>query len=339
MRNLLLLMVFALLVSCQNTVEEKKDQNKMNEKPSYALVIHGGAGTISRGNMTEEMEQAYRDALAEALDAGERILMEGGEAIDAIEAAIIIMEDNPLFNAGKGAVFNHEGVNELDASIMTGQDLDAGAIGGVTNIKNPIKAARAVMTESPHVMMVGKGAEIFAAQVGLEIVDPSYFFTESRMKNLERAKEREKAKEKQDAATRHGTVGAVALDSKGNIAAGTSTGGMTNKRYNRIGDAPIIGAGTYASNETCGISATGHGEYFIRLSVAYAIHAQMKYAGKSIENAAHDVIHQQLENLGGDGGIVGLDHNGQIVMTFNSEGMYRGYAVPGKRYVGIYEDE
>jgi len=339
MQNLLLLMVFALLVSCQNTVEEKKDQNKMNEKPSYALVIHGGAGTISRGNMTEEMEKAYREALAEALDAGERILMEGGDAIDAIEAAIIIMEDNPLFNAGKGAVFNHEGRNELDASIMTGQDLDAGAIGSVTNIKNPIKAARAVMTQSPHVMMVGKGAETFAAQVGLEIVDPSYFFTESRMKNLERAKEREKAKEKQDAATRHGTVGAVALDSKGNIAAGTSTGGMTNKRYNRIGDAPIIGAGTYASNETCGISATGHGEYFIRLSVAYAIHAQMKYAGKSIEDAAHDVIHQQLENLGGDGGIVGLDHNGQIVMTFNSEGMYRGYALPGKRYVGIYEDE
>jgi len=339
MRAIYLFLLLIFIFGCQSQTDPTNNEQQMSDQPAYALVIHGGAGTITRESMTPEIEKSYHEALHAALNAGEEILKNGGSAIDAIEAAIIVMENDPLFNAGKGAVFTHEGTNELDASIMTGEDLNAGAIGGVTTIKNPIKAARAVMTHSPHVMMVGKGAETFATEMGLEIVDPSYFYTESRIKSLERAKEREQLKEQQDAATRHGTVGAVALDTYGNIAAGTSTGGMTNKRYNRIGDAPIIGAGTYASNETCGISATGHGEYFIRLAVSYAIHAQMKYAGKTIDEAAEDVIHRQLENLGGDGGVIGLDKSGNITMTFNSEGMYRGFILPDKRYTAIYKNE
>lgn len=289
-------------------------------------------------NMTAAMEESYHEALKNALKAGEGVLASGGTALNAIEVAIVYMENNPLFNAGKGAVFTHDGTNELDASVMTGHDLDAGAVGGVRTVKNPIKAARGVMEQSPHVMLVGAGGDQFSEEIGLEIVDPSYFGTESRLKSLERAKEKESKNEKQDAATRHGTVGAVALDKHGNIAAGTSTGGMTNKRYNRIGDAPIIGAATYADNATCGISATGHGEYFIRLSVAHAIHAQMKYGGTSLHNAARDVIMNQLEQLGGDGGIVGLDGKGNIAMVFNSEGMYRGWAKPGERHTFIYKD-
>ena len=337
---LFLLLLTSLLLSCDQTTEDSTNSTEMKStEVPYALVIHGGAGTILKSSMTDEMEQAYIASLNRALDAGEAILQNGGAAIDAIEAAIMIMEDDPLFNAGKGAVFTHDGTNELDASIMLGGDLNAGAVGGVSTIKNPILAARAVMSQSPHVMMVGKGAEAFAASKGIEMVDPSYFYTESRMKSLERAKEKEAVNEKQDAATRHGTVGAVALDKNGQIAAGTSTGGMTNKRYNRIGDAPIIGAGTYADNETCGISATGHGEYFIRLAVAYAIHAQMKYGSKTLQESAHDVIHNQLEKLGGDGGIIGLDAKGNVVMDFNSEGMYRGYAKPGERHTAIYSED
>ena len=328
------------ITSCQLNHQEPENDMEMkdSERPAYALVIHGGAGTILQSQMTPEQEAAYHKALNDALDAGEAILKSGGSALDAIQASIMVMEDNPLFNAGKGAVFNSDGVNELDASIMDGSDLNAGAIGAVTTIKNPILAARAVMEKSEHVMMIGKGAEQFAKSVGIQIVDPTYFFTESRMKSLQRAKEREANQEQQDAATRHGTVGAVALDQQGNIAAGTSTGGMTNKKFNRIGDAPIIGAGTYASNETCGISATGHGEYFIRLSVAYAIHAQMKYGNKTLEDAAQNVIHNQLQNLGGDGGIVGLDSRGNISMVFNSEGMYRGMVTPSERHTAIFKE-
>jgi len=339
-KSIFFLLTACLILSCGEPKPTSTNSADMKStEGQYALVIHGGAGTILKSSMTDEMEAAYLASLNRALDAGEKILQNGGTAIDAIEAAIMIMEDDPLFNAGKGAVFTHEGTNELDASIMMGGDLNAGAVGGVSTIKNPILAARAVMSNSPHVMMVGKGAEAFAATQGIEMVDPSYFFTESRMKSLQRAKEKEEANEKQDAATRHGTVGAVALDKNGQIAAGTSTGGMTNKRFNRIGDAPIIGAGTYADNETCGISATGHGEYFIRLAVAYAIHAQMKYGSRSLKDAAHDVIHHQLEKLGGDGGIIGLDAQGNIVMDFNSEGMYRGYAKPGERHTAIYGEE
>ncbi len=324
-----------MCMQCQT----KYPMSSNTENPEYALVIHGGAGTILKENMTEDMEQRYHEALTRALSAGRQILEEGGMAIDAVEAAIVIMEDEPLFNAGKGAVLTYDGTTELDASIMTGHNLDAGAVGGVKTIKNPIKAAIGVMNSSPHVMLVGNGADQFAKELGLDIVDPDYFLTERRIQSLKRSKEKEANNEKQDAATRHGTVGAVALDKEGNIVAGTSTGGMTNKRYNRIGDAPIIGAATYADNNTCGISATGHGEYFIRLAVAHNIHAQMKYGGASLQEAAEDVILNQLEGLGGDGGIVGLDKNGRIVMVFNSEGMYRGFALPDEKKTFIFKDE
>jgi beta-aspartyl-peptidase (threonine type) len=333
---LLYLLIFILISSCNmDTKSGMKAEN--SSKPEYALVIHGGAGTILKADMTADQEAAYLAALDSALEAGKAILASDGTALEAVEAAIVFMEDNPLFNAGKGAVFTNEGKNELDASVMLGQNLMAGSVGSVTTIKNPIRAAIAVMQKSEHVMMIGAGAEKFAALNGLEIVDPSYFYTESRWNSLQKAKEKEAQKEKQDAATRHGTVGAVALDKSGNIAAGTSTGGMTNKRFNRIGDAPIIGAGTYASNETCGISATGHGEYFIRLGVAHAIHAQMKYGKSGLAEAAADVIQKQLTALGGDGGIIGLDKNGNIVMEFNSEGMYRGWILPDKKYTGIFK--
>lgn len=331
-----ILLIFTFITACKME-KESHIQEDVAKRPEYALVIHGGAGTINRADMSAEQEAAYLAALDAALEAGKSVLASGGSALEAIEAAIVLMEDNPLFNAGKGAVFTNEGRNELDASVMLGQDLMAGSVGSVTTIKNPIRAAIAVMQKSEHVMMIGVGAEKFAALNGLEIVDPSYFFTESRWKSLQEAKEKEIQKEKQDAATRHGTVGAVALDKSGNIAAGTSTGGMTNKRFNRIGDAPIIGAGTYASNETCGISATGHGEYFIRLGVAHAIHAQMKYGNSSLADAAADVIQKQLTALGGDGGIIGLDKNGKIVMEFNSEGMYRGWILPDKKYTAIFK--
>lgn len=337
--RVLFIALFTLMnLSCMNSAADQNQDNTINENVEYALVIHGGAGTITRTAMTHEREAEYIKALNEALDAGDAVLTSGGTALEAVEAVVVFMEDNPLFNAGKGAVFTNEGKNELDASIMTGHDLNAGAIGGSTKIKNPIKAAIAVMNHSPHVMLSGKGADTFAGEQGLELVDPAYFHTDSRWNSLQKSKGMEDKKEKQDAATRHGTVGAVALDKHGNIAAATSTGGMTNKKYNRIGDTPIIGAGTYASNQTCGISATGHGEFFMRLVVAYAIHAQMKYGGKTLQDAAHDVIHHQLENLGGDGGIIGLDAEGNIAMTFNSEGMYRGWVKKGEREVLIYKD-
>jgi beta-aspartyl-peptidase (threonine type) len=240
------------------------------------------------------------------------------------------MEDSPLFNAGKGAVFTHEGRNELDAAVMDGSSLAAGAVAGVTDIRNPITAARAVMEQSPHVMLTGKGASEFAAEKGLEIVDPSYFREESRFRELQRALENEK----------HGTVGCVALDMNGDLAAGTSTGGMTNKRYNRIGDVPIIGAGTYANNATCAVSATGHGEFFIRYTVAHDISALMDYKGLSLDEAARVVVHQKLVKAGGSGGIVSVDRKGNVSMPFNSEGMYRGYRTSaGKTGVFIFDDE
>ncbi|HYC86452.1 MAG TPA: isoaspartyl peptidase/L-asparaginase [Chryseosolibacter sp.] len=298
------------------------------------LVIHGGAGTIRKENMTPEKEKAYHDALNAALESGFSVLEQGGTSLDAVIAAIKIMEDSPLFNAGKGAVFTNEGKNELDASIMDGSNLMAGAVAGVTTIKNPITAAHAVMTKSEHVMLVGKGAELFAAQNGLEIVDPSYFFDSTRYQQLLKLRAKEVGKEAsvKDAFedpyirdTKFGTVGAVALDKFGNIAAGTSTGGMNNKKYGRVGDAPIIGAGTYANNNTCAVSATGWGEFFIRLSVSHDISALMEYGGLSLADAADSVVMKKLPRLGGDGGVVALDRRGNFAMTFCSEGMYRGY--------------
>jgi len=296
----------------------------------WAIVVHGGAGVITRERMSPEAEAEYRRMLQAVIDSGAAVLSAGGSALDAVERTIRLMEDSPLFNAGKGAVFTHEGRNELDASIMDGSNLAAGAIAGVTDIRNPITAARAVMEKSPHVMLTGKGASEFAAEQGLEIVDPSYFREESRYRELQRALEKEK----------HGTVGCVALDMNGDLAAGTSTGGMTNKRYNRIGDAPIIGAGTYASNATCAVSATGHGEYFIRYTVAHDISALMQYRGLSLDEAAREVVKEKLVKAGGTGGIVSVDGKGNISMPFNTEGMYRGYKnSDGKKGVFIFADE
>ena len=341
------------------------------------IAIHGGAGTIRRGAMTPEMEQAYRAKLEEALRAGYAVLEQGGASLDAVVAAITILEDSPLFNAGKGAVFTSEGTNELDSSIMDGATLRAGAVAGVKTVKNPILLARAVMEKSPHVMMAGAGAEAFAAEQGLELVDPQYFFTQSRWDALQRARaqegdrpvlrddEAEGAGADGDAADagaralgtagsapgsgahdvafpddyKFGTVGAVALDRHGNLAAGTSTGGMTNKRWGRVGDSPVIGAGTYASNESCAVSATGHGEFFIRNVVAYDICARMRYLGLSLREAADQVVMQRLVEQGGEGGVIAIDRKGNIAMPFNTEGMYRGYIDrDGNVVVRIYKD-
>ena len=333
------------------------------EGRAFRLVVHGGAGTILKENMSPELEKAYRDKLSEALLAGHNILKRGGSGLDAIEATIRILEDSPLFNAGKGAVFTNEGVNELDSAIMDGATLKAGAVAGVKRIKNPISLARLVMDKSPHVLMVREGAEAFAKQNGFELIDPKYFYTERRWKELEREKEKEKAESLKkeparettpakpsgnatgagsDAARddhKFGTVGAVALDRAGNLSAGTSTGGMTNKRFGRVGDAPIIGAGTYANNKTCAVSATGHGEYFIRSVVAYDISALMEYRGLSLKEAANTVVMDKLVKLGGEGGVIAIDKDGNIAMPFNSAGMYRGYVLEDRKVVvEIYKD-
>lgn len=323
-------------------------------KDKFVLVIHGGAGTILKSQMTPEKEKAYQEALSKALETGYAILKEGGSAMDAVEAAVRTMEDDPLFNAGKGAVFTNEGKNELDAAIMDGKTLAAGSVAGVTTIRNPITAARAVMEKSPHVMMTGKGAERFAQQQGIEIVDPSYFYTEERWKGLQRAKSEDSTKMQQDHTDtskkvslrqpenkdyKYGTVGAVALDRHGNLAAATSTGGMTNKKFGRVGDAPIIGAGTYANNATVAISGTGWGEYFIRLVMAKSISDMMEFGKMKLKTAADEMIMKRLPALGGDGGLIAVDKNGNIAMPFCTEGMYRGYIKnDGKKEIRIYKD-
>lgn len=298
----------------------------------YVLVIHGGAGTITKENMTPEKEQAYRTALTAALKAGYQEIKEGKTSVEAVQAAIVVLEDSPLFNAGKGAVFTSDGKNELDASIMYGKDQSAGAVVGVHTIKNPILAAAAVMQKSPYVMLAGQGAEAFAKEQGLKIVDPAYFWTKDRWESLQKLKKITETKKK--TAVHHrlpdyitvdqkfGTVGAVALDNAGNIAAGTSTGGMTNKKFGRIGDAPIIGAGTYANSQV-GVSCTGWGEYFIRHTAARTLAAKIEYQQKDIAAAAQETINE-IGNMGGDGGIIALDKNGHIAMPFNTAGMYRG---------------
>ena len=297
--------------------------------PEYVIAIHGGAGTLSRERMSQEQEREYLDKLNEALEAGEAILKNGGTSLQAICAAIIIMEDSPLFNAGKGAVFTNRKQVELDASVMIGNTLSAGAIAGVTDVRNPILGAIAVMENSPHVMLAGKGASDFAAAQGLEIVDNSYFHTRRRLDDVTGQIEQEK----------NGTVGAVALDSYGNLAAGTSTGGMSNKKYGRIGDSPIIGAGNYANNNTCAVSATGHGEFFIRHVVAYDISAKMEYTKLSLEEAASKVIYEKLTDAGGTGGVVAVDRFGNVSMPFNTSGMYRGYIKStGEKKIAIFRE-
>lgn len=330
---------------------------RAQDKPlpeKYVLVIHGGAGTILKSQMTPEKEKAYQDGLDEALRIGNAILQKGGTALDAVEAAVRSMEDNPLFNAGKGAVFTNEGKNELDAAIMNGKTLAAGSVAGVTTIKNPIRAARAVMEKSPHVMMTGPGAEKFAKQAGIEIVDPSYFHTDSRWKDLQRAKSEDSAKMKLDHSDtvkrtslrqpenrdfKYGTVGAVALDRHGNLAAATSTGGMTNKKFGRVGDVPIIGSGTYANNSTVAISCTGWGEFFIRLVMAKSISDMMEFGKMPLKKAADEMIMKRLPALGGEGGLIAVDKDGNIAMPFSSAGMYRGFIDnKGKKEIGIYKE-
>jgi len=326
--------------------------NQLKAQENYALVIHGGAGTITRDNLSPETEKAYREKLDEALEAGYAVLKDGRPALEAVVAAIQVMESSPLFNAGIGAVFTNEGKNELDASIMDGSNLKAGAVAGVSNIKSPIAAAKAVMEKSPHVILAGKGAEVFAKDMGLEIVDSTYFFTERRWESLQKAKEKErieldhtKEEPKKSSSNysvpedyKFGTVGCVALDKDGNLAAGTSTGGMTNKKWNRIGDSPIIGAGTYANNKTCAVSSTGHGEYFIRSVVAYDISAIIEYKNYSLTVAANEVVMKKLKDLGGSGGVIAIDKSGNIAMPFNTEGMYRGFMKSsGEKQIAIYK--
>ena len=329
----------------------------------WAVVLHGGAGVIERSQMDPKTEAAYRTDLQTALQKAADTLDKGGSALDAIEAAIRFMEDDPLFNAGRGAVFSAAGKNELDAAIMDGSNLKAGAVADVTHTRHPISLARAVMEKSPHVMLIGSGAEEFAAQNGLEMVDPSFFFTERRWQNLiEELKKEGKPIPPRPAgappaptgkpnaelmfpvespdAHKFGTVGVVALDKQGNIAAGTSTGGLTAKMWGRVGDSPIIGAGTYADNRSCAVSGTGTGEYFIRLTVARTICALVQYKGMSLQEAADDVIQQQLTDMKGDGGIIAIDTKGDMVWSFNSPGMYRArVSEGGKPEIGMYKDE
>jgi len=298
--------------------------------PRFLLVAHGGAGAPRRSEMTPADDSAYRSTMAQALRAGYDVLHRGGTSLDAVVATINVLEDSPLYNAGKGAAFTNVGTNELDAAIMDGATLRAGAVAGVKHIKNPINLARLVMERSPHVLLAGAGAEAFAQEQGMTLVPQSYFFTKRRWDELQQ--ERAEAKE-------HGTVGAVALDQEGRIAAGTSTGGLTNKRWGRIGDSPIIGAGTYAS-PTCAVSGTGEGEYFMRNVVAYDICARVRYRGETLAAAADSVVMQELVAQGGDGGVIALDQDGHVVMTFNSHGMYRGYVGPdGDIVVKIYRHE
>lgn len=303
----------------------------------FGLVLHGGAGTIKKENMTAEVEAEYRAKLEEALNTGYGVLESGGSSVDAVTATLNVLEDSPMFNAGKGAVFTAEGTNEMDASIMDGRDLNAGAVAGVKRIRNPIDLARLVMDESKHVMLSGEGAETFARQHGVETADADYFHTDHRWKQLKRVQDKEEKegfefdKEESRSALplvdedKFGTVGAAALDKDGNLAAGTSTGGMTNKRFGRIGDSPIVGAGTYANNKTAAISATGHGEYFIRANATYDISALMEYKGLSLKKAAEKVVKKKLVDMGGAGGVIAIDSEGNVAMPFNTAGMYRGF--------------
>ncbi len=310
-RGLLVTIVASLaLLSC-------KQNSQQVQKTDWAIAIHGGAGNMAPSDFTEDQLNAYRMELKNALEIGKKILSDGGTSLDAVEKVVNYLEDCPLFNAGKGAVFTHDGRNELDAAIMEGDSLKAGAVAGVGDIKNPISAARLVMEKSKHVLLVGKGASVFAKENGAVIVDSSYFFTEKSWKALQRALDKDK---------KMGTVGCVALDRKGNLAAATSTGGMTNKRWGRVGDVPIIGAGTYANNATCAVSATGHGEFFIRYTVAHDISALMQYKGLSLKEAVNLVINEKLEKVDGRGGVIAVDRLGNIELVMNTTGMFRGFA-------------
>ena len=319
----ILIFVAALFISFSGFSQQK-----------YAIVIHGGAGVMSKSRMSEERRAEYKAKLNEALELGEKLLQAGEKAPDVVVQVINVMEDSPLFNSGKGAVFAHDGTNQLDASIMEGSTLNAGAVAGVSDIKNPITAAREVMYNSEHVLLSGKGASEFAKKQGLKIVSPDYFYTKSRYESLQRLLKKERERTKKD---NMGTVGCAVLDTHGNLCAGTSTGGMTNKKYGRIGDSPIIGAGTYANNKTCAVSCTGHGEYYIRLSFARDISALMEYKNMTVDEACREEI-RKLSELGGTGGVIAIDAKGNIAMEFNTSGMFRGLIKStGEKEVSIFK--
>lgn len=347
---LIMLCTGSLFACAHSPIDTNNTMQKQTPvKMHYGLVIHGGAGTITKENLSADKESALRAKLSQALEAGYAVLDSGGTSLAAVTATIVILENSPLFNAGLGAVYTSEQTHELDASIMSGQDLNAGAVSSVKTVKNPILLAEKIMSHSRHVMLSGSGAEVFARQQNLEQVDNDYFSTDFRLQQLLKAQEREKQNlsfelnsldfdnstnkelnsntdvSAHDPLHKFGTVGAVAIDKDGNLAAGTSTGGTTNKRFGRVGDSPIIGAGTYADNRSCAVSATGHGEYFIRYAVAHDICARVLHGDKSLEQAADEVIMQDLVEAKGDGGIIAIDKDGHFVMTFNTAGMYRGY--------------
>ncbi len=343
----LLLTILGLLTMYYSFAQSQKIASS---KDTFVLVIHGGAGGLRKGTLSKEKEQAYINGLKTALAVGYNILLRGGTALDAVERVIMTLENDSLFNAGKGAVIAHNGRNELDASIMDGKTLNAGAVAGVTTVRNPIHAARMVMEKSKHVMLAREGAEEFARSVDCQMVKPEYFQTHHHLSRWKKRIKQEKAKDdlkKKKSSLKqpnnwdgkYGTVGAVALDIHGNLAAGTSTGGMSMKKYGRIGDSPIIGAGTYADNNSCAVSCTGWGEYYIRLALAKAVCDRVELAGMSVEDAVKEMIHNKLENLGGDGGIIALDKHGNISIEFNTAGMHRAYIKwNGEPYVSIYKD-
>ena len=358
MKNFKFFSIFLYLIVFSCVSSTKNNNSESQNQPKFAIAIHGGAGTILKSQMSDSLEAAYIEVLSKAVSAGHDILSKGGSALDAVGASINILEDSPLFNAGKGAVFTHDQTNELDASIMDGATLNAGAVAGVMHIKNPIDLARSVMDNSPHVFMYGQGAEAFAKDQGFALVEQDYFYTQSRYDHLMRVKAAEeqhsllldkKSPMNNQAemffdpilkASKYGTVGCVALDQNGNLAAGTSTGGMTNKQFGRIGDAPVIGAGTYANNQSCAVSATGWGEYFIRGVVAHDISAMMQYGGFDLEQSTSTVIDKKIPELGGDGGVIAMDKHGNISMRFNTPGMYRAQIDSnGALKVGIYKSD
>lgn len=341
-RSILILFSLSLLLFFACSGQDKEDPKKNAEVEGPILLIHGGAGNIQKDGFPEDRRQKYRNSLQNALDSGYAVLKSGASAVDAVEAAIVEMEDDSLFNAGRGSVYTHDEKNEMDASIMRGRDKNAGSMAGVGIVKNPIRGAREVMTGSKHVMLAREGAEAFAIKQGLDTVDPSYFRTERRLDALRRRKDKKEgsgSSENDTSADKHGTVGAVALDREGHLAAGTSTGGMMNKKFARIGDSPIIGAGTYADDRTCAVSATGHGEYFMRNLVTHDIASRMDYLDESVEEAARTVIMEKLEELGGSGGVIALGASGDRAVVFNTKGMFRGMKGPEKEWVRFFGKE
>lgn len=354
MKLIFVLITSFLLTGCaedQQKIQQQVDNQKeivekSKQSAQFGIALHGGAGVIKREFMNDSLQEVYEAKLEEAIRLGHEILANGGKAEEAVMRTINVLENSPLFNAARGAVFTADGINELDASIMHGKSLNAGAVAGVTTVKNPINLAYQVMENSPHVLLSGKGAETFAEMQNLEIVKNDYFHTEAKKRSLMRSQETENNnveayfKDELLQNDKYGTVGCVALDQEGNLVAGTSTGGMTNKKFGRIGDSPIIGAGTYANNATCAVSATGHGEYFIRNVVAYDISALMEYQNLSLEQASKIVIQEKLENLGGKGGIVAIDYLGNVVMEFNTPGMFRAQMnQAGEIKIGMYQKD